>query len=401
MLPTSIAESEAFRKFLKRVISTTGGNRVIKPMNKLSRQGCDHWIQQKEITMRQKLISETEGQVLCLTIDHWTSRGKQSYTGMTCHWIDNDFVGHAVELGCFLNEAGHDADAVTVDFYEKLFEDCGFENRSIFSVTYDTTGNMNKFGRKLSEEHNVHHIYCTDHVIQLTACLGYDDKKYKDADIEQLGADEDGWLRIVDHPNFQIDDFHTLAKARELVNFFSHSTMATNRLKHVQATDPACQELYGDNYIPLKVVTDVVTRWWSTYSMIDRLLWLQVPISILIARNHCPGLSDHDWKYLKEIGDVLKPFMKAQKMLEGEKYVTSSWVLETIQMLREGLESAKTALPSNNNNNKDLFVTRCLFSRLLETRANPRVEHSEEHTNLTISKEVIGTTDALLQCGMK
>ena len=34
-------------------------------------------------------------------------------------------------------------------------------------------------------------------------------------------------------------------------------------------------------------------------------------------------------------------------MLEGEKYVTSSWVLETIQMLREGLESAKTALPSN------------------------------------------------------
>jgi hypothetical protein len=118
-------------------------------------------------------------------------------------------------------------------------------------------------------------------------------------------------------------------------------------LKIVQANDPACQDLYGDNYVPLKVVTDVVTRWWSTYSMIDRLLWLQVPISILIARNHCPGLSDDDWKYLREIGDVLKPFMKAQRMLEGEKYVTSSWVLETIQMLREGLESANTAFPSN------------------------------------------------------
>jgi hypothetical protein len=85
MLPTSIAESKPFRKFLQRVISTTGGNKVIQPMNKLSRQGCDSWIEQKEITMRKKLISETEGQVLCLTIDHWTSRGKQSYTGMTCH----------------------------------------------------------------------------------------------------------------------------------------------------------------------------------------------------------------------------------------------------------------------------------------------------------------------------
>jgi hypothetical protein len=185
-------------------------------------------------------------------------------------------------------------------------------------------------------------------VIQLTARLAYDDRKYKDAaDIEQLGADEDGWLEIVDHPNFQIDDFHTLAKARVLVNFFSHSTMATDRLKNVQANDPACQELYGDNYVPLKVVTDVVTRWWSTYSMIDRLLWLRVPISILIARDQCPGLSGDDWKYLKEIADVLKPFMKAQKMLEGEKYVTSSWVLGTIQTLRAGLESAKTAFPSN------------------------------------------------------
>jgi hypothetical protein len=65
--------------------------------------------------------------------------------------------------------------------------------------------------KKLSEEQGVHHIYCTGHVIQLTARLGYLDKKYKDDDTEQLGADEDGWLR-------------TLTKARELVNFFSHST---------------------------------------------------------------------------------------------------------------------------------------------------------------------------------
>jgi hypothetical protein len=69
----------------KKVRSTTGGNKVIKPVNKLSQQGCDYWIGQKEITMRKELISQTEGQVLCLAIDHWTSRGKQSYTGMTCH----------------------------------------------------------------------------------------------------------------------------------------------------------------------------------------------------------------------------------------------------------------------------------------------------------------------------
>jgi hypothetical protein len=91
MLPTSIAESEPFCKSLKKNISTTGSNKLIQPVNRLSRQGCDNWIEQKEIMMRSKLVSQTKGQVLCLTIDHWTSHGKQSYTGMTCHWIDDEF----------------------------------------------------------------------------------------------------------------------------------------------------------------------------------------------------------------------------------------------------------------------------------------------------------------------
>jgi hypothetical protein len=49
--------------------------------------------------------------------------------------------------------------------------------------------------------------------------LGYDDKKYKNDDTEQLGDDEDGWLQLADHPNFGIGNFLTLAKARELLNF--------------------------------------------------------------------------------------------------------------------------------------------------------------------------------------
>jgi hypothetical protein len=66
----------------------------------------------------------------------------------------------------------------------------------------------------------------------------------------------------------------------------------------------------------------------------------------MIVSNQCPGLSNDDWKYLGEIRDVLKPFMKAHKMLEGEKYVTSSWVLETLQMLW-GESASTTAFPSN------------------------------------------------------
>jgi hypothetical protein len=36
-----------------------------------------------------------------------------------------------------------------------------------------------------------------------------------------------------------------------------------------------------------------------------------------------------------------------------------------------------------------------------ETKVNPRVEHSDEYTKISISKERVRTTDALLRCGMK
>ena len=37
-------------------------------------------------------------------------------------------------------------------------------------------------------------------------------------------------------------------------------------------------------------------------------------------------LSNNDWDVIKEVSDLLLPFKFAQKLLEGEKYVTISWI---------------------------------------------------------------------------
>ena len=87
--------------------------------------------------------------------------------------------------------------------------------------------------------------YCTDHILQLTCKLCYDvPKKLADT----IGKDYAA----------------SVTKARALVSYFNSSTQAAELLHKTQ------MEIHGKKANEtLKVVTDVVTRWWSTHAMIN------------------------------------------------------------------------------------------------------------------------------------
>ena len=53
-----------------------------------------------------------------------------------------------------------------------------------------------------------------------------------------------------------------------------------------------------------------------------------------------PRLSALDWWVIEVGREVLNPFMLAQVMLEGEKYVTGSLVIPMVESLRKGLLEA-------------------------------------------------------------
>ena len=92
---------------------------------------------------------------------------------------------------------------------------------------------------------------------------------------------------------------------------------------------------------PLKGIQDVVTRWWSTYALVDRLLYLRPGIEMHETMHHVdPILTNEDWRVLELILPVLEPFMEAQTVLEGHKYVTGSLVIPTVHDLRQGLKGA-------------------------------------------------------------
>jgi len=259
--------------------------------------------------MRGRVIESMKGQSASFTLDHWTSKANENYTGITGHFIDDKWKLNSMSLGMFLHKGRTTSDELQKSFIDLHLNKLKLSATKVFSFTTDTTGNMNSFGRKL-EDIGIAHIYCTDHVLQLTCKQCYEKTME-----ETFGPDFVG----------------SVEKARSIVTFFNQSCQALEKLKKMQVT------LLGCLGLPKGVVTDVVTRWWATFNMIARLLDLKLAIDALTAANElgsCEPLTPADWANLHDIMEVLKPFKEAQKLLEGDKYVTASWVAQAVHHIR-------------------------------------------------------------------
>lgn len=96
------------------------------------------------------------------------------------------------------------------------------------------------------------------------------------------------------------------------------------------------------------MIQDVTTRWWSTWQMCARLLQLRKAVTAMAALNvtmpnsKVTNLTDFQWTVIELAERLLKPFMETQKMLEGESYVTVSYIPFMLSRLRKGLEAAAT-----------------------------------------------------------
>ncbi len=121
-----------------------------------------------------------------------------------------------------------------------------------------------------------------------------------------------------------------MSACRAIVNFFNSSLQAMSKLLSKQVMDRAVR--------PIK---DVVTRWWSTYSMIERLLRLKIYLAILEEKGDLTiNLTEVQWNIVADLKALLKPFMIAQRLLEGQAYVTISLVPFMIYKIRKDLTFA-------------------------------------------------------------
>jgi hypothetical protein len=195
--------------------------------------------------IQKTVISKMKGCHINSTIEHWTSKQNVNYVGLTAHWIDDDWNLHSLPLGMFLHEGRTMANAV----FERLLVDVSrefSEVATVFAVTTHTDTAINLLGILL-EKHDIMYLYCTVYVFHLTCKLCY----------ENLSG---GGIEV-----------NAVQKATtNIVSYFIRSTQVVEKIKQKQTL----LEVYEGN-TPVKPLTDVVTRWWSTYQMRNRIMYLK------------------------------------------------------------------------------------------------------------------------------
>jgi hypothetical protein len=156
----------------------------------------------------------------------------------------------------------------------------------------------------------------------LTAKKAYDDTTFNHDDGQQ------------NPNNLHVVSSATMKRSRVLVEHITRSNLNTENLYKAQGK-------LNNGKKSVTVVVDVVTRWWSTYKSLQRLLELKRAFDMMVldgTLDRGKVLSESDWEIISSVQKVLKPFMTAQKNLEGEHYVTISTIPGYIGALRKLLQ---------------------------------------------------------------
>jgi len=204
---------------------------------------------------------------------------------------------------------------------------------------------MNKFGTMMYDKHRLDHMYCTDHLLQATASIPFKFKFFVGDEMDPSEQGDETTTTMVNAGGQQVTmnlGKGLLAQCRKLVCSFSHSNLKTKALKQAQLALSSTNTKYGNKDNQLNVVIDVVTRWWSTYDMIERLLFLQEALEYMTRQGelHKDDLpSQQQWDLLTSLKLILAPWKDAQMMLESSSIVTSSLVLYIVQTLADALDT--------------------------------------------------------------
>jgi len=276
-------------------------------------------------------------------------------------FIDNDCVLQHCVLAVYLYKGSTTAERIVEDFISKVHEWnlYGF----VPYIVTDTEAKMNLAGQMLNEQHGIPHLYCLDHLLQMVAVVAYDANILAVVDDKELQNEMITTAPTTDiqtgdggqeHPAIpgKVVSTDLLKKVRRLVGYFNKSTQARANLRTIQKEQEKTKTRQVD------IIQDVVTRWWSTLAMLDRLFHLRESLIIYASRHPFPKaskasektvemLSHDEWEALDMLRAVLEPFKVAQKILEGNKYVTSSLVSHIVYSTR--LELKAVMQVSRNN----------------------------------------------------
>ncbi len=143
----------------------------------------------------------------------------------------------------------------------------------------------------------------------------------------------------------------SLKRLKSLVSFINNSPQTNDKLMDIQRRA-------NPNKRPVKLLTDVKTRWWSVHLMVHRALRLRQSLERLfrqeIINRQQSGkttpskletlqLEEDDYECLKFLDKVLHPFREAQRALEEDQYVSVSLIVIIVKTLYSAMHAMHAA----------------------------------------------------------
>ena len=127
-----------------------------------------------------------------------------------------------------------------------------------------------------------------------------------------------------------------IKSVKSVVGHFKHSIVCSDELRKMQ-------EIEGK--IPLKLKQDVVTRWNSTYLMLDRYCSLSHFITAIVSklRLSIKMPSNDDIEHIRDVIKVLEPIESITRELSAEKHITISKIIPISNCLLKCLRQMKVS----------------------------------------------------------
>lgn len=283
--PFKIVEDEGFKHF----VHLLNPSYKIPNRHTLSKFSIPALYQKCLNEMKEKVATEAVSG--CITTDCWTSRNNAGYIAITFHFIDDNFQLKSVLLSCLEFSDNHTSQNLCQKI-KYTIQEWNLENKIIFVVS-DNANNIQLVLSLLQ----LKHFGCFAHTLNLVVQAA---------------------LRL---------ESDLIDKVKTIVTFFRKRTSANKKFQVYQISNGAKE--------PMKVLQDVSTRWNATLYMLERFVLLEDSIrgTLGLLDNSPPGLTPNEWKIIKELIVVLRPFEEATKAVSGSNYMTASIVIVIAQGL--------------------------------------------------------------------
>lgn len=295
MLPISFVTSPGFREFM----AVAEPNFVIP---------CPKSIKSRIILAYDRVATKIAAEMskvpfVAWTSDCWSSRSQNSYISVTTHFLDSNWVPKNYTLASEELSERHTAANLT-DKLENIMEHWQL-NGKVTAVVTDNAQAAQNAVRDLDVCFNTG-VTCAAHSLQL--CINKA-LKYED------GAD-------------------LCEKASKIVAHFRHSNVATTALEKKQ-------DQLGLK--PLKLIQNCITRWDSTFAMIERLLSNRCAVTNVLTDRAITKsavaerleISEREWLNLEKLAKLLKPLQVATTVFCSDSHSPISIVRPIIYTLRD------------------------------------------------------------------